>query len=440
MEPLFSAVICGCNAGLFRKALHEIYISRIQQGDALFAGNVLGARGSLLSVLAHFFEHGQWGSPAETAVEGQSLTAEDQLYIFMQAGLYLAATRGFAVPEALICYERAEPLCQSLNRPLLLCTALTGQWRYSLNTEKLTATMQIAERLYSLAQEQNDAALMMGAYRALACTLFYLGDFEGARQYSRRGVEIWRSGNVQFHTKDPDTPPVAFLCYLAGSDWHLGEIASSQAAITEAISIAKEVNDMHALALALYWAARLAVDERNPAEVERVSSELIELSTRDNLVFWLATGEIYRGWARSVSGNTAEGIPWIEQGIKDFRATGAVLALPAWLALRAEALHLADRTSEALEAINEAEALAQRFEQGFCCAQLHLLRGVFLAAMGAGEAQIEASFDEAIKTAKEQKSVSLAKRAEATYAEYRHQKACRPGGRKFRLPLCYYKG
>jgi hypothetical protein len=34
MEPLFSAVICGCNAGLFREALHEVYISRIQRGDA----------------------------------------------------------------------------------------------------------------------------------------------------------------------------------------------------------------------------------------------------------------------------------------------------------------------------------------------------------------------------------------------------------------------
>ena len=32
MEPLFSAVICGCNAGLFREALREIYIPRIQRG------------------------------------------------------------------------------------------------------------------------------------------------------------------------------------------------------------------------------------------------------------------------------------------------------------------------------------------------------------------------------------------------------------------------
>jgi hypothetical protein len=62
---------------------------------------------------------------------------------------------------------------------------------------------------------------------------------------------------------------------------------------------------------------------------------------------------VYRGWARSASGDTAEGIQWIEQGIKDFRATGAVLNLQHWLALKAEALHLADRTSEAFEAINK---------------------------------------------------------------------------------------
>jgi hypothetical protein len=123
--------------------------------------------------------------------------------------------------------------------------ALTGQWRYSLNTDKLTTTMQIAERIYSLAREQNDSALMIGACRALACTLFYSGDFETARHYSRRGVEIWRSQNIQPQMEDPDTPPVACLCYLAGSEWHLGEIASSQATIAEAISIAKEVNDMH---------------------------------------------------------------------------------------------------------------------------------------------------------------------------------------------------
>jgi hypothetical protein len=85
MEPLFLAVICGCNAGLFREALHEVYIPRIQRGKASFAANVLGARGALLSVLVHFFEHRRWGSLVQMGVERQSLTAEDQHTVFYKS-------------------------------------------------------------------------------------------------------------------------------------------------------------------------------------------------------------------------------------------------------------------------------------------------------------------------------------------------------------------
>jgi hypothetical protein len=48
---------------------------------------------------------------------------------------------------------------------------------------------------------------------------------------------------------------------------------------------------------------------------------------------------------------------------------------------------------------------------------------VFLATTGADETQIEASFSAAIRIAIEQKSISLAKRAEASYAEYRQKGA-----------------
>jgi hypothetical protein len=435
MEPLFLAVMCGCNAGLFSKALHEVYIPRIQRGDSSFAANVLGATGPLLTALAHFFEHGRWGSMVETAIEGQSLTEEDKLFILMQAGLYLMATRGMGTPEPRICYERAEPLCHSLNHPRLLSLALTGQLHYRLVTGKLSAAMQIAERVYSLAQEQNDTALIIGAYRGLTTTLLFWGDFESARQYGRRGVELWRTGNVQAHAEEYVSPVVSCLIYWAVCEWHFGEIATCHALRDEGISIAKGLNDMNSLALALNWAAVIANWERDPAEVDRFASELIEISTRHSFVYWLAIAEIYRGWARSVSRNTAEGIPWIEQGIRDIRATGTVLGLPGHLARKAEALYLADRTSEALEAIEEADVLAEKFENRYWCAELHRLRGVFLAALGSDETQIEASFCAAIRIAKEQKSVSLEKRAEATYAEYCRQKASASEGRGFRLPL-----
>ena len=69
------------------------------------------------------------------------------------------------------------------------------------------------------------------------------------------------------------------------------------------------------------------------------------------------------------------------------------------------------------------------------CAELNRLRGVFLATLGAEETQIEASFSAAIRIAREQNSISLEKRAEATYAEYHRQKASGSGGHGFRLPL-----
>jgi tetratricopeptide (TPR) repeat protein len=425
MEPLFLAVICGCNAGLFHEALHEVYIPRIQRGDAFFAVKVLGARAAVLSVLIHFFERGRWGSFAEMGVEAQSLTAEDQLFILMQAGLYLTATRGFAAPEALVCYERAESLCVSLNRPLVLFSALRGLWRYSLMTDKLTATMQIAKRVYALAQEQNDSALMMGAYRALAVTLYYLGDFESARQYAMRGVQVWRSGGVESPIEEVTAPAVTCLSFEALSEWHFGEIASCHATMAEAISLAKELNDMQALTITLWHAGILAHFEGDPAAVERFASDLIELATRQNIAQVLGGGEVLRGWARSASDDTAEGISWIEDGIENWRATGSILSVPYYFALKAEALYLARRTSEALEAISEAEALVERFEGRHWSAELHRLRGVFLAAMGADEARIEASFCAAIRTAKKQKSLSLAKRAEASLAEYRKRKADR---------------
>jgi hypothetical protein len=46
---------------------------------------------------------------------------------------------------------------------------------------------------------------------------------------------------------------------------------------------------MHGLALALLWAAIFGHLERNPAEVERSESELIELSTRQNFPYWIVS-------------------------------------------------------------------------------------------------------------------------------------------------------
>jgi predicted ATPase len=285
-------------------------------------------------------------------------------------------------------------------------------------TANLTATLQIAKRLYSLAEEHNDPALIVGAYECLASTLYFCGDFDAAHESAVLGVQIWRSGRVQSQVEELMAPGVVCLCFKALTEWHLGEAASYQVTIAEAVSVAKQLHDMHALVLVLYWSTYLACLEGDFAKVGRLASELMETSTRLTFATWLPHARVLRGWAQSVSGSIAEGMSSIEDGIFEYRAAGAILALPFFQALKAEALHLAGRTAEALGALEEGETVVERSGARIWCAELHRLRGVFLAAICADKTEIEASFCAAIRTANEQKSVSLTKRAESTYAAY----------------------
>jgi hypothetical protein len=149
---------------------------------------------------------------------------------------------------------------------------------------------------------------------ALAVSLYFLGDFDAARQYARQGVQIWRAGGLESQVQEITEYAVGCLFFSALLEWHFGEIASCQPTMTEAISVAKELNNMQALAYALWHAGWLAHFERNPAEVERLASELIELSNRQNFAPFLRRAAVLRGWARSASADAAQGIAWIKEG------------------------------------------------------------------------------------------------------------------------------
>ena len=131
----------------------------------------------------------------------------------MQAALYLTATRGLGAPEARICYERAESLCQSLDRPLLMYVALVGQWRSSLNTDKLIATMQIAERIYSLARAQNECCdndRSLPRFGSARSTIWAISS-----PHSNTRNRVFRSGAQEAynaHAEELITPAVACMC------------------------------------------------------------------------------------------------------------------------------------------------------------------------------------------------------------------------------------
>jgi predicted ATPase len=84
---------------------------------------------------------------------------------------------------------------------------------------------------------------------------------------------------------------------------------------------------------------------------------------------------MYRGWALAEQGQGKEGIAQIRQGLTAYRATGAEMARPYFLALLAEAYGKVGQTDEGLSLLAEALALVDKNGERYYEAELYRLYG-----------------------------------------------------------------
>jgi hypothetical protein len=87
-------------------------------------------------------------------------------------------------------------------------------------------------------------------------------------QLQNKRTEAWKECK-----EEVSAPAVNCLCFKALTEWHIGETESCKATMAETIPLAKELNDMPALAVALFFAANVAHIEGNSVEVERTACE-----------------------------------------------------------------------------------------------------------------------------------------------------------------------
>ena len=143
----------------------------------------------------------------------------------------------------------------------------------------------------------------------------------------------------------------------------------------------------------------------------------ITLSTERGFPHRLAEGVLLQGWALAMQGQTEEGIAQLRQGMAAWRATGAEIAWPLWLALLAEAYGKAGQAGEGLTVLAEARALVHKTEERFWEAELYRLTGELLLAQedtrdkGQKLEAVETCFRQALDIARRQQAKSLELRA-----------------------------
>src|SRR5215467_13965659 len=108
-------------------------------------------------------------------------------------GASLHATKGTGALEVGETYTRARQLCEPLEDPQRLFPVLRGLHGYYNVRAELQMAHALSEQLLTLAQQVQDATMLVAAHRALGTTLCWLGAVASAQTHFAQGIALYHS-------------------------------------------------------------------------------------------------------------------------------------------------------------------------------------------------------------------------------------------------------
>jgi predicted ATPase len=339
--------------------------------------------------------------------------ARQELDLQTTLGPVLMAVKGQSSPDTEHAYARARELCQQVGETPQHFPVLHGLWRFYMVRAELQTTRELTEQLFTVAQRVQDPALLLEANRVMGQTMFWLGEMAPARAHLEQAMALYDPRQHRSHAfVYGQDPSVACRGFAGWPIWVLGYPDQALQSTHEALTLAQELTHPFSLAFAMIMTAVVLQFRREAQAVQERAEALMALSTDQGFPFWLTYGTILRGWALVAQGAGAEGIAQMRQGLVAYRATGAEVDRPYFLALLAEAYGEVGQTEEGLTVLVEALAIVDNTGGRNWEAELHRLKGELLLALSEeNQAEAEACFHKAVDIARRQSAKSFELRA-----------------------------
>ncbi len=370
--------------------------------------------------------------------------ARQELALQIALGALLMATKGIAAPEVGKAYARARELCQLTGDTSQLFPILQGLCEFYGERGEYQIALELGEQLLALAQRQPDPVPLLFAHQVLGDHLFWLGEFVTARGHLEQGLALY---DAQQHRSlafrygyDPGVTCQFFATVVL---WLLGYPDQALKEIDAALSLARDFSHLYTFVCALHFASRLHHLRREAQAAQERAETEIALCTEQGFALFLAGGAMYRGWALAEQGQGKEGIAQIRQGLTAYRATGAEMGRPYFLALLAEAYGKVGEAEQGLAALVDALAQVEKTGERQYEAELYRLKGQLTLqtfnvqrstfnvenSLGSSvqslESEAEECFQKAIAIAQRQQAKSLELRAVMSLARLWRQQGKR---------------
>jgi class 3 adenylate cyclase/predicted ATPase len=336
-----------------------------------------------------------------------------ELGIQISLGPALMSTLGIASPEVEKTYFRARELCRDVGDPSEHFISFWGIWlSYQQRGDLKTAGEMTAEVL-ALAEDGGDPEFRLQSYHAGWTTEYCTADFASCWDHIEKGVAIYdvekhRAHHLLYGGHDPG---VCGLNTGALTLWFLGYPDRAMKMSHEAIAMAEELEQPFSLVLAHYFLAQLHQFRQEP-ELARERAELMmDICNQFGIQHFDSAKDVLVGWADSAQGRRDVGIPAMQAGLDLWRASGAKLRGPDYIAVLAEAYGRNGDRAEGLRLVEEAIGFIA--ETGECRweAEVFRLKGELLSELKDTHSAAEDCFRAAIDAARRQSAKSLELRA-----------------------------
>ena len=162
-----------------------------------------------------------------------------ELALQTRLGPAVIAVKGHAAPDVETVYTRARELCARVaDCPQLLFSTLRGLRLFYMLRAKHDAAYELAGQMLALAQHEQSPSQHLEACKALGQTLFYLGEFVGARTQLEEAVRLYNPEQHRTHALLYGVDPaVGSMVYAAWTLWCLGYPDQSLAKGHEALAL-----------------------------------------------------------------------------------------------------------------------------------------------------------------------------------------------------------
>jgi predicted ATPase len=350
-------------------------------------------------------------------------------------GAALQSIKGYGAPETGQIFARARKLWEQLGSPSEFLEIPYGQSRHHMARGELDRAQWLAEDLLRLSLPRDDSAGLVLGHLASGRNRFIGGRFAPARSHLEEVLVLY---DPIAHNSIADQTGthlnVVAQAHLGIVLFGLGFLDQAMARSSSAIAEARRQAHPPSLAASLTLGNILLALIGDNLALDEQANQLLAVATEQRFPFRLAMGIISRGWVKVTSGDVTEGLSQLRSGLAAYRATGAEVWVPHYVALLAGACEIAAQVEEGLTLLDEAFQIVERTGERWFEAELHRHEGRLLLQQGHAEAA-EDRYRKALGIAAEQGAKLWELRAAVDLARLCHDQGHHAEARDLLAPV-----